>query len=137
MVRGLLRLGVVVASVLAVVVGGQVAVAEPVLQVSVGKARLAAGGAQVVLTGEYVCGPCAAGDGVVDVTVTQGGTAGCGYVYPSACDGAAQLWSAVVDSVQTPFVAGRITVVGGGYVCDRVTGACAFGSFGPTTVRVR
>ena len=138
----LLRLGVVVASVLAVVVGGgQVAVAEPTQeptqQVSVSKARLAAGGAQVVLSGEYVCGPFAEGDGVVDLTVTQGGTTGYGYVYPSACDGAAQPWSAVVDSVNTPFVAGRVRVVGGGYVCDRVTGACAFGSFGPTSVRVR
>ena len=136
--RVLLRLGVVMASVLAVVVGGgQTAIAEPVLQVSVSKARLAAGGAQVVLSGEYVCGPFAEGDGVVDLTVTQGGTTGYGYVYPSACDGAAQPWSAVVDSVNTPFTAGRVRVIGGGYVCDRVTGACAFGSFGPTTVRVR
>jgi hypothetical protein len=134
----LLRLGVVVASVLAVVVGGgQVAVAEPTLQVSVSKARLTAGGAQVVLTGEYACGPFAEGDGVVDLTVTQGGTTGYGYVHPSACDGAAQPWSAVVDAVSTPFVAGRVQVVGGGYVCDRVTGACAFGSFGPTALRVR
>ena len=138
MVRVLLRLGVVVASVLAVVVaGGQAAVAEPTLQVSVSTGRLAAGGAQVVLTGEYVCGPFAEGDGVVDLTVTQGGTTGYGYVYPSACDGTAQPWSATVDSVNTPFVAGRARVVGGGYVCDRVTGACAFGSFGPTTVRLR
>lgn len=136
--RGLLRLVVVVAGVLAVVVGGGgSATAEPTLQVSVDKARLAAGGMQVVLSGEYVCGPFAEGDGVVDLTVTQGGTTGYGYVYPSACDGAAQPWSAVVDSVNTPFVAGRVRVVGGGYVCDRVTGACAFGSFGPTSVRVR
>lgn len=138
MVRGLLRLGVVAASVLAVVAGGgQAAVAEPTLQVSVSKARLAAGGTQVVLTGEYVCGPFAEGDGVVDLTVTQGATTGYGYAYPSVCDGAAQPWSAVVESVNTPFVAGRARVVGGGYVCDRVTGACAFGSFGPTTVRLR
>ena len=138
MVRGLLRLGVVVTSVLAVAFGGaQAAVAEPVLQVSVSEARLAAGGSQVVVSGEYVCGPFAEGDGVVDLTVTQRGTTGYGYVYPSACDGSAQRWSAVVDSVNTPFVAGRVRVVGGGYVCDRVTGVCAFGSFGPTTVRVR
>ncbi len=136
--RGLLRLGVVVASVLAVVVGGgQVAAAEPTLQVSVDKARLASGGVQVVLSGEYVCGPFAEGDGVVDLTVTQGGTTGYGYVYPTACDGGAQPWSATVDSVGTPFVAGRVRVVGGGYVCDRLTGVCAFGSFGPTTLRVR
>ena len=138
MVRGLLRLGVVLAGVLAVAFGGgQVAVAEPVLQVSVSGARLAAGGAQVVVSGTYVCGPFAEGDGVVDLTVTQGDTTGYGYVYPTACDGAQQPWSAVVDSVGTPFVAGRARVAGGGYVCDRVTGACAFGSFGPTTVRLR
>jgi hypothetical protein len=132
------RLGVVVTGVLAVVLGsGQAAVAEPTLQVSVSGARLAAGGSQVVVSGKYVCGPFAEGDGVVDLTVTQGGTTGYGYVYPSACDGAAQPWSAVVDSVNTPFVAGRARVIGGGYVCDRVTGACVFGSFGPTTVRVR
>jgi hypothetical protein len=138
MVRSLLRLGVVVAGVLAMVFGGgQATLAEPTLQVSVGGARLAAGGLQVVLTGTYVCGPFAEGDGVVDLTVTQGDTTGYGYVYPSACDGTARPWSAVVDSVSTPFVPGRVRVVGGGYVCDRVTGACATGSFGPTTLRVR
>jgi hypothetical protein len=136
--RGLLRLGVVVAALLAAVVGvGQPAGAEPTLQLSANSARLVAGGAQIVVSGRYVCGPFAEADGVVDLTVVQGDTTGYGYVYPSVCDGTPQAWSAPVDSVGAPFVPGRAQVTGGGYVCDRATGACSFGGFGPTTVRIR
>jgi hypothetical protein len=132
------RLVVVAGAFLAVMVGiGQPAGAEPALRVSASSARLVTGGAQVVVSGRYVCGPFAEADGVVDLTVRQGDTTGYGYLYPSVCDGTPQAWSAPVDSVGTPFVPGRAQVVGGGYVCDRVTGACAFGSFGPTTVRIR
>jgi hypothetical protein len=140
MMRRLLRLGVVATAVAAAVVGlGQQAGADPVLQVSVTGAALVPGGAQVVLTGQYVCGPFSPdSDGVVDLTVRQGTTTGYGYLYPAVCDGSAQTWSAPVDSVGAPFVGGRAQVSGSGYACDRgPAGGCAFGSFGPTTVRIR
>lgn len=136
----LLRFGVVVTAIAAVVVGlGQPAVAEPTLQVSVTGARLAAGGTQVVLSGRYVCGPFAPGsDGVVDLTVVQEGTTGYGYLYLTVCDGSTQNWSAPVDSVGGLFVRGRGQASGSGYACDRGPGGgCAFGSFGPTGVRIR
>jgi hypothetical protein len=144
MVRKLLRSGVVVAAAAAaVLVPGQVAAADPTLRVSLAGARLAQGGLQVVLTGQYVCGPFSPdSDGVVDLTVRQGAdpntTTGYGYIYLTVCDGSTQDWSAPVDSVGAPFVRGRAEVVGGGYACDRGPGGqCAFGSFGPTTVRLR
>lgn len=134
------RFGVVLAVVVAaVLVSGQPATADPVLRVSVTGARLAAGGAQVVLTGRYVCGPFSPdSDGVVDLTVTQDDTTGYGYLYLTVCDGGTQPWSAPVDSVAGQFVRGRAEATGGGYACDRGPGGgCAFGSFGPTGVRIR
>lgn len=142
--RRVLRLGVVVTAVAAVVVGsGQPALAEPTLQVSVTGARLASDGLQVVLTGEYVCGPFSPdSDGVVDLTVVQEAgpvdTTGYGYLYLTVCDGSAQVWSATIDSVGGQFVRGRAQVSGSGYACDRGPGGgCAFGAFGPTGVRIR
>lgn len=142
--RKLFRFGVVVAAVVAAVLGsGLSATADPVLRVSVTGARLAAGGAQVVLTGRYVCGPFSPdSDGVVDLTVVQesgsADTTGYGYLYLTACDGSTQTWSAPVDSVAGQFVPGRAQATGGGYACDRGPGGgCAFGSFGPTSVRIR
>ncbi|MGM1065249.1 hypothetical protein [Saccharothrix sp. Mg75] len=144
MVRQLLRRGAVVAAVVAAVLGpAPVAVAAPTLEVSVTGARAAADGQRVVLTGRYACGPFSPDfDGVVDLTVVQERdgvtTTGYGYLYPAVCDGAEQVWSAPVDSVGGPFVAGRARVSGSGYACDRAPGGgCASGSFGPTTVRVR
>ena len=136
----LVRLGVVTAAVAALVIGvGQPAVAEPTLQVSVTGAQLTPGGLQVVLSGRYVCGPFSPdSDGVVDLTVVQGGTTGYGYLYLTACDGTAKTWSAPVDSVGGQYVRGRAQVSGSGYACDRgPVGGCAFGSFGPTGVRIR
>jgi hypothetical protein len=136
----LLRLGVVLTAVAAVVLGvGQPAVAEPTLQVSVTGAQLTSGGLQVVLSGRYVCGPFSPdSDGVVDLTVRQGSTTGYGYLYLTACDGNAQTWSAPADSVGGQYVRGRAQVTGSGYACDRgPAGGCAFGSFGPTNVRIR
>ncbi|OLF16239.1 hypothetical protein [Actinophytocola xanthii] len=142
--RGLVRFGVVLAAVVAAVVGsGGAAAADPVLQVSATAARLASGGAQLVLTGQYVCGPFSPdSDGVVDLTVTQeaGSTdiTGYGYIYLTVCDGAAHAYSATVDSVAGQFARGRVQVLGGGYACDRGPGgACAFGEFGPVTLRAR
>jgi hypothetical protein len=132
-----------VTAVAAVVLGfGQPAVAEATLQVSVTDARLTPGGLQVVLTGQYVCGPFSPdSDGVVDLTVVQKrgteATTGYGYLYPTVCDGSAQVWSAPVDSVGGQFVRGKAQASGSGYACDRASGECAFGSFGPTTVRIR
>jgi hypothetical protein len=138
------RLGVVVAVVVAAVLGtGSPAAADPVLQVSVSGARLAAGGAQVVLSGRYVCGPFSPdSDGVVDLDVRQqqGATEifGFGYLYVTVCDGRTQNWSAPVEAINGTYVRGRAEAVGGGYACDRgPSGGCAFGSFGPLTVRVR
>jgi hypothetical protein len=142
--RRVLRLGVVMTAVAAVVFGfGQPAVAEATLQVSVADARLASGGLQVVLTGQYVCGPFSPdSDGVVDLTVVQDrgavATRGYGYLYLMVCDGSTQVWSAPVDSVGGQFVRGKAQASGSGYACDRGPGGeCAFGSFGPTTVRIR
>jgi hypothetical protein len=142
--RRLLRFGVVMTALVAAVFGtGQSAIAEPVLQVSVSSAHLASGGLQVVLAGRYTCGPFSPGsDGVVDLTVTQQwgpiDTTGYGYLYLTVCDGSVQAWSAPVDSVSGQFVRGRAQAVGGGYACDRGPGGgCAFGSFGPVSVRVR
>jgi hypothetical protein len=138
--RRLFRFGVVVAAVVAAVLGsGQVASADPVLRVSVTGARLAPGGGQVVLSGRYVCGPFAPGsDGVVDLDVRQEDTTGYGYLYLTVCDGSAQTWSAPVEAVAGQFVRGRAQAIGGGYACDRgPSGECAFGSFGPLTVRIR
>jgi hypothetical protein len=143
MMQRLLRLGVVVTAVTAAVLGpGQPAMADPTLQVSVSGARLAPGGLQVVLTGRYVCGPFSPdSDGVVDLTVVQErgsvSTTGYGYIYLTVCDGSVQVWSAPVDSVGGQFVRGRAQVSGSGYACDRGPGGCAFGSFGPTGVRIR
>jgi hypothetical protein len=134
------RLGVVALAVVAAVLGsGQPATAEATLQVSVSGARLASGGLQVVLTGRYVCGPFSPeSDGVVDLTVVQQSTTGFGYLFLTDCDGAAHGWSAPVDSVGGQFVLGRAQASGSGYACDRgPSGGCAFGSFGPTTVRIR
>lgn len=139
--RRLLRLGMVVTA--AVLGLGQPATADPILEVSVTGARLAPGGLRVVLSGRYVCGPFSPdSDGVVDLTVVHEAgavdTTGYGYLYPTVCDGTAQSWAAPVDSVGTQFVRGRAQASGSGYACDRVPGgACAFGSFGPTTVRIR
>ena len=137
----LLRLGVALTAVAAVVLGpGHPATADPTLQVSVSDARLAPGGLRVVLAGRYVCGPFSPdSDGVVDLTLVQGmGTTGYGYLYLTVCDGSEQVWSAPVDSVGGPFVRGRAQVSGSGYACDRGSGGgCAFGSFGPTGVRIR
>jgi hypothetical protein len=142
--RRLFRFGVVVAAVVAAVLGsGQAATADPVLQVSVTGARLAAGGVQVVLTGRYVCGPFSPGsDGVVDLDVVQEfgpvATTGYGYLYLTVCDGSTQAWSAPVEAVAGRFVRGPARAIGGGYACDRgPEGGCAFGSFGPITVRIR
>jgi hypothetical protein len=142
--RRLLRLCVVAMAVAAAVVGlGQPASAEATLQVSVTGARLAPGGLQVVLTGRYVCGPFSPdSDGVVDLTVVQEigpvGTTGYGYLFLTVCDGSAQGWSAPVDSVGGQFVRGRAQASGSGYACDRGPGGgCAFGSFGPTAIRIR
>jgi hypothetical protein len=144
MMQRLLRLGVVVTAVAAAVLGsGQPAVADPTLQVSLTGALLAPGGLQVVLTGRYVCGPFSPdSDGVVDLTVVQevgpGDTTGYGYLYLTVCDGSTQVWSAPVDSVGGQFVRGRAQASGSGYACDRGPGGeCAFGSFGPTGVRIR
>ena len=144
MKRGLLRLGVTVTALVAAVLGlSQPAIAAPALQVSVTGARLQPGGSQVVLTGQYTCGPFSPdSDGVIDLDLRQGTgdtpTIGYGYIYLTVCDGSAQTWSAPVDSVGGPFVRGRAQVLGGGYACDRGPGGeCAFGSFGPTTVRIR
>jgi hypothetical protein len=135
---------VAVTAAAAAVLGlGQPAAADPVLQVSVTGARLAQGGTQIVVNGRYVCGPFSPdSDGVVDLTVTQEfgpvSTTGYGYVYLTVCDGSTQSWSAPVDSVGGPFVRGRAQIVGGGYACDRGPGGeCAFGSFGPETLRLR
>ena len=138
--RRLFRFGVVVAAVVAAVLGtGSSAVAEPVLQVSVTGARLAAGGAQVVLSGRYVCGPFSPdSDGVVDLDVRQAEIFGFGYLYVTVCDGSTQTWSAPVEAINGDYVRGRAEAVGGGYACDRgPSGGCVFGSFGPLTVRVR
>jgi hypothetical protein len=142
--RKLFRAGVVMAAVVAAVLGaGQPATADPVLQVSVADARLASGGVQVVLTGRYVCGPFSPGsDGVVDLDVRQQlgplDTIGYGYLYLTVCDGSTQSWSAPVEAVAGRFVLGRAQAVGGGYACDRgPVGGCAFGSFGPVSVRIR
>jgi hypothetical protein len=144
MMRGLARLGVAVTVVAAAVLGpSQPALAAPALDVSVTSARLQPGGLQVVLTGRYVCGPFTPGsDGVVDLDLRQAAgsqtTTGYGYVYLTVCDGSTQAWSSPVDSVGGAFVRGRAEVLGGGYACDRgPSGDCAFGSFGPTTVRIR
>jgi hypothetical protein len=144
MMHKLFRFGVVLAAVVAAVVGtGGVALADPVLRVSATGARLASGGSQVVLSGQYVCGPFSPdSDGVIDLTVVQEAgevdVTGYGYIYLTACDGAAHDWSAPVDAVTGQFARGRVQVVGGGYACDRGPGgACAFGEFGPTTLRVR
>lgn len=144
MTRGLFRLGVVLTATAAAVLGsGHAAHADPTLHVSVTGARLAPGGQQVMLTGAYVCGPFSPGsDGVVDLTVVQTATpvdtTGYGYLYLTVCDGSVQGWAAPVDSVGAPFVRGRSRVSGSGYACDRIpAGACAFGSFGPTAVRIR
>jgi hypothetical protein len=140
MVPRLLRLGVVVTAVAAAVLGlGQPATAEATVQVSVTGARLAPGGLQVVLSGRYVCGPFSPdSDGVVDLTVVQEDTTGYGYLYLTVCDGNTQVWSAPVDSVGGQFARGRAQVSGSGYACDRgPVGGCAFGSFGPTLVRIR
>jgi hypothetical protein len=144
MMRRLLRLGVVVTAVAAAVLGaGQPATADPTLQVSVTAARLASGGLQVVLTGQYMCGPFSPdSDGVVDLTVVQqvgpADTTGYGYLYLTVCDGSAQAWSVPVDSVGGQFVRGHAQASGSGYACDRGPGGgCAFGSFGPTSVRIR
>lgn len=144
MKRRLFRLGMTVAAVVAALLGlSQPAIAAPTLQVSVASARLQPGGLQVVLTGQYTCGPFSPdSDGVVDLDLRQekGGTltTGYGYIYLTTCDGNTQAWSTPVDSVGGPFVHGRATVLGGGYACDRGPGGeCAFGSFGPTTVRIR
>jgi hypothetical protein len=138
--RRLLRLGVLVMTVAATVLGpSQSAIADPTLQVSMSGASLVTGGLQVVLTGKYVCGPFSPdSDGVIDLTVRQSGTTGYGYIYLTVCDGSTQTWSAPVDSVNGQFVRGRAQVQGGGYACDRGPGGgCAFGSFGPTGVRIR
>lgn len=138
--RRLFRFGVVMAAVVAAVLSfGQVATADPVLRVSLTGAQLASGGAQVVLTGRYVCGPFSPdSDGVVDLTVVQDDTTGYGYLYLTVCDGSTQTWSAPVDSVAGLFVRGRAQATGGGYACDRGPGGgCAFGSFGPVSVRIR
>jgi hypothetical protein len=139
--RRLFRLGVVVMTAVAAVVlgAGQQATADPTLRVSVSGARLASGGSQVVLTGRYVCGPFSPdSDGVVDLTVVQGNTTGYGYLFLTVCDGSGQTWSVPVDSVGGQFVLGRAQTTGSGYACDRgPSGGCAFGSFGPTTVRIR
>lgn len=138
--RKLFRFGVVIAAVVAAVLGSaQSATADPVLRVSVTGARLASGGVQVVLTGRYVCGPFSPGsDGVVDLTVVQEDTTGYGYLYLTVCDGSTQTWSAPVDAVAGQFVRGRAEATGGGYACDRGPGGgCAFGSFGPVSVRIR
>jgi hypothetical protein len=139
MKRSLLRLGVTVTAVVAAVLGlGQPAVAAPTLQVSVSSAHLQPGGLQVVLTGHYTCGPFSPdSDGVVDLDLRQKDTVGYGYIFLTVCDGAPQTWSSPVDSVGGPFVRGRAQLIGGGYACDRPSGECAFGSFGPTTVRIR
>lgn len=136
--RRLFRLGVVMAAVVAAVLGsGQAATADPVLRVSVTGAQLASE-VQVVLSGRYVCGPFSPGsDGVVDLDVTQADTKGYGYLYLTVCDGSTQTWSAPVDAVSGEFVRGRAQAVGGGYACDRGPGGCVFGSFGPLTVRLR
>jgi hypothetical protein len=140
----LLRLAVVLTAVAAAVLGlGSPAIADPTLQVSVTGAQLTPGGLRVVLTGRYVCGPFSPdSDGVVDLTVVQpatpADTTGYGYLYLTVCDGTTQTWSAPVDSVGAPFARGRAQASGSGYACDRAPGgACAFGSFGPTTVRIR
>jgi hypothetical protein len=148
MIRNSLRLGVVAAAALALVGPGLVSLAPaasaaPTLQVTVSSARLVPGGLQVTLSGRYTCGPFSAGSdyGVVDLTLTQsaGGssTTGYGYLFLNVCDGAAHGWSTTVDSVGAPFVAGRGQVTGSGYACDPSGGPCAFGSFGPTGVRIR
>ena len=144
MKRSLFRLGTTVTAIVAAVLGlSQPAIAAPTLQVSVAGAHLQPGGLQVVLTGQYTCGPFSPdSDGVVDLDLRQqaGGTltVGYGYVYLTICDGAAHTWSSPVDSVGGPFVRGRAQVLGGGYACDRGPGGeCAFGSFGPATVRIR
>jgi hypothetical protein len=138
--RRLFRSGVVMAAVVAAVLGsGQAASADPVLRVSVTGAQLAPGGVQVVLSGRYVCGPFAPGsDGVVDLDVRQEDTTGYGYLYLTVCDGSTQTWSAPVEAVAGQFVRGRAQAIGGGYACDRgPSGQCVFGSFGPLTVRIR
>lgn len=138
--RRLFRFGVVVATVVAAVLGaGPSATADPVLRVSVTGARLATGGVQVVLIGRYVCGPFSPdSDGVVDLDLRQADTTGYGYLYLTVCDGSTQTWSAPVDAVAGEFVRGRAQAIGGGYACDRGPGGgCAFGSFGPVTVRIR
>jgi hypothetical protein len=139
-VRKLFRFGVVMAAVVAAVLGsGPSAAADPVLRVSVTGARLVPGGVQVVLTGRYVCGPFSPGsDGVVDLDVVQEDTTGYGYLYLTVCDGGTQTWSAPVDAVAGQFGRGRAEATGGGYACDRGPGGgCAFGSFGPVSVRIR
>jgi hypothetical protein len=139
MIRRMLRSAVVMAAVAAaLLVPGQTAVADPTLRVSVTGARLASGGLQVVLTGQYVCGPFSPdSDGVFDLTVVQEAT-GYGYLYLTVCDGSSQAWSAPVDSVGGQFVRGRAKVSGSGYACDRgPVGGCAFGSFEPTGIRIR
>lgn len=143
MKRRMLRLGVTVMAVVAAVLGlGQPAIAAPTLQVSVVSARLQPGGLQVVLAGQYTCGPFSPeSDGVVDLDLRQKTanteTVGYGYIFLTVCNGAKQAWSSPVDSVGGPFVRGRAQVIGGGYACDRPSGECAFTSFGPITVWIR
>jgi len=144
MKRSLFRLGTTVTAIVAAVLGlSQPAIAAPTLQVSVTSARLQSSGLQVTLTGQYTCGPFSPdSDGVVDLDLRQETgntlTVGYGYIYLTICDGRTQNWSSPVDSVGGPFVRGRAQVLGGGYACDRGPGGeCAFGSFGPTTVRIR
>lgn len=150
MIRNPLRLGILAVAALALAGPAVVGLAPvagaapgPSLQVKVSGAQLAPSGLQVTLSGTYSCGPFSAASdyGVVDLTLRQssGGvtTTGYGYLFLTVCDGGTQTWSATVDSVGGPFVAGRAQVSGSGYACDPAGGPCAFDSFGPTTLRLR
>ncbi|MCA2218250.1 hypothetical protein [Jidongwangia harbinensis] len=101
------------------------------------------GGLSVTLSGTYSCGPFTGGvpdRGVVDLTVSQtvAGVVvnGYGYLYPTACDGAARRYAVEVTTFgEQGFRRGAAQWSGSGYV--EGDGGMQHGYVPPTPIQIR
>jgi hypothetical protein len=119
------------------------AAARAGLTVTAGSVVRSPGGMSVTLTGTYSCGPFAAGvpdRGVIDLTVSQAGTAGAingyGYLDPTACDGAAHPYTVELTTYgEQAFRRGPAQWSASGYV--EGDGTMQHGGVAPTPIRIR
>jgi hypothetical protein len=142
-IRSALAASVLILSAALVVPAGAAAATAAGLTFTGRSAVRHAGGLSATLSGTYSCGPFTGGvpdRGVVDLTVSQtvAGVVvnGYGYLYPTACDGAARRYAVEVTTFgEQGFRRGAAQWSGSGYV--EGDGGMQHGFVPPTPIQIR